>query len=52
MKWNSGVGDLFKVRLGKCFTDYGQKINKLFDRVTRYFDLMDALKMYPIQGGL
>ena len=34
--------------------DYGQKVNKIFDRVTRYFDyfdLMDASKMYPIRGG-
>ena len=34
--------------------DYGQKVNKIFDRVTRYFDyfdLMDASKMYPLPGG-
>lgn len=34
--------------------DYGQKVNKIFDCVTRYFDyfdLMDASKMYPIRGG-
>ena len=51
----SGVGDLLKVRLGKCcFKErlrLRTKNKKIFNPVTRYFDLMDSLKMYPIRGG-
>ena len=28
-----------------------KKLKKIFNPVTRYFDLMDSLKMYPIRGG-
>ena len=28
-----------------------KKLKKIFSPVTRYFDLMDSLKMYPIRGG-
>lgn len=49
------MGDLLKVRLGKCcFKErlrLRTKNKKIFNPVTRYFDLMDSLKMYPIRGG-
>ena len=28
-----------------------KKLKKIFNPVTRYFDLMDSLKMYPIRRG-
>ena len=28
-----------------------KKLKKIFNPVTRYFDLMDSLKIYPIRGG-